>query len=211
MDLVIIGAGGHASAVWDAASSAGFTTLAFVDPGRTETLCGVAVVQSLDTLEGNELNIVLGMGTNFSRESEYQRIKQAYPAARFPSIVHAAAWVSPMATVSDGTVVMSLASVGPGCALGVGAVVNTGSSLDHDSALGAFASLGPGAHTGGNVRVGERSVVGLNSGILQGRTIGSDSVIGAQSLVNKDLPNNVLAYGAPAVIVRERAANDLYY
>ena len=93
----------------------------------------------------------------------------------------------------------------------VGALLNTGSSLDHDSFLAHFASLGPGARTGGNVRIAERTVIGLNAGMLQGVSIGSDTVVGAHSFVNKDMPAATVAYGVPATPVRRRQRNDRYY
>lgn len=45
--------------------------------------------------------------------------------------------------------------------------------------------------------------IGLNSLILKGVTIGHDSVIGAGSVVTKDIPPGVVAAGNPARVVRE--------
>lgn len=47
-----------------------------------------------------------------------------------------------------------------------------------------------------NCRIGSHSVV------LPGVTIGENTVVGAMSLVNKDLPANVLAFGTPAKIIK---------
>ena len=44
--------------------------------------------------------------------------------------------------------------------------------------------------------------VGSHSTILPGVSIGKNSIIGAHSLVNKDIPDNVIAFGVPARIVR---------
>ena len=92
-----------------------------------------------------------------------------------------------------------------------GSLINTGASLDHESVLEAFASLGPGAHTGGGVAIGQRSVIGLNAGILQGRNVGADSVIGAQSLVTSDIESGVVAVGSPARAIRTRQREDTCY
>jgi acetyltransferase-like isoleucine patch superfamily enzyme len=50
------------------------------------------------------------------------------------------------------------------------------------------------------VIIGRNSWVGLNTTILCGVTIGNNSVIGACSLVTKDVPSKVLVYGIPAQI-----------
>ena len=39
--------------------------------------------------------------------------------------------------------------------------------------------------------------------IMPGVTIGDNSVIGAGSIVTKDIPANVLAYGSPCRVIRE--------
>lgn len=210
-NLIVIGAGGHAGSVADAARSAGFTIVGFFDGSTDRTTSGREPLDSLDGIDLEATAFALGIGANYSREDACAAIKNSYPGARFPVIVHSSAWVSPSANLAEGAVVMSMASVGPGCSVGLGSLVNTGSSLDHDSEMGSFASLGPGARTGGNVTIGERTVIGLNAGILQGISVGSDTVIGARSLVNKGMPDSVVAYGTPAKVVRQRQRNDRYY
>ena len=42
--------------------------------------------------------------------------------------------------------------------------------------------------------------IGTHSTIMPGVTIGENAVIGAHSFVNKDIPDNVLAYGSPVKI-----------
>lgn len=44
--------------------------------------------------------------------------------------------------------------------------------------------------------------VGSHSTILPGVIIGENSIIGAHSLIIKDIPDNVLAFGVPAKIIR---------
>ena len=45
--------------------------------------------------------------------------------------------------------------------------------------------------------------VGSHSVIMPGVTIGENSIIGAFSLVNRDIPDNFLAYGIPVKVIRE--------
>ena len=46
--------------------------------------------------------------------------------------------------------------------------------------------------------------IGAGTTILKGVVIGENSVIGAQSLVNKNIPPNVIAVGDPCKVVKER-------
>lgn len=53
------------------------------------------------------------------------------------------------------------------------------------------------------VTIGERAWIGANTTILPGVTIGENTVVGAGSVVTKDLPANVIAVGVPAKIIKE--------
>ena len=56
--------------------------------------------------------------------------------------------------------------------------------------------------------IGNNVWVGAQSIILGGVTIGDDVVIGAGSIVTKDIPSHSLAMGAPCRVVREITATD---
>jgi len=211
LKIAVLGAGGHALSILDAAVSAGFQPVAVVDPHvEKATQFELPLLRDPSSLDLSEVALCLGIGHNYVREAIFLATREAYPGARFPSLIHKTAWVSPTATLSDGTVVLANASVGPLAKTGVGAIVNTGASLDHESLLDDFASLAPGAHTAGSVSIGVRAMIGLNAGIIQGVTIGHDSVIGAHSLVRHDIPDSVIAYGVPCSKVRERKASEPY-
>lgn len=44
--------------------------------------------------------------------------------------------------------------------------------------------------------------IGANSTLLPGITVGQDAMIGAGSVVTKDIPDNAVAFGNPAKIIR---------
>ena len=55
----------------------------------------------------------------------------------------------------------------------------------------------------GKVVLKQNCRIGSHSTILPGVSIGKNSIIGAHSLVNKDIPDNVVAFGAPVKVVRQ--------
>lgn len=211
-NIIIVGAGGHALSVADAALSAGWTVVGFYSPdGRGPASILGPVLTSLDSLDLSDTAFALGIGTNHSRQTVAQDISKRFARTEIVSVIHATAWVSPHATVLPGAVILAYTSVGPGSTVGRGALLNNGASLDHESSLGDYASLGPGARTGGNVSIGERTMIGIQAGILHGMTVGNDCVVGAHSLVNSNLDSNIVAWGTPATIVRTRLKDDPYY
>lgn len=58
------------------------------------------------------------------------------------------------------------------------------------------------------VRIGKNCWLGAGVIVLPGVTIGDNSVIGAGSLVNKDIPANVVAVGNPCKVLRPISQRD---
>ena len=55
----------------------------------------------------------------------------------------------------------------------------------------------------GKVLLKNNCRIGSHSTVLPGVTIGKNSIVGAHSLVNKDIPDNVVAFGVPAKVMRK--------
>lgn len=61
------------------------------------------------------------------------------------------------------------------------------------------------------VHIGRNCWIGAGAVILPGITIGDHVVVGAGSIVTKDLPDNVVAVGNPCRVLREVNAHDSVY
>ncbi len=55
----------------------------------------------------------------------------------------------------------------------------------------------------GKVTMGKNAKIGTHSVVMPGVTIGENSIIGAFSFVNKDIPPNAIAFGVPAKVVKK--------
>lgn len=62
-----------------------------------------------------------------------------------------------------------------------------------------------------DVHIGNNVWLGANVTVLPGVTIGDNTVIGAGSVVDKDIPCNVVAYGVPCKIIRDISEKDKIY
>ena len=62
-----------------------------------------------------------------------------------------------------------------------------------------------------DVHIGENVWIGANVVIVPGVRIGKNSVIGAGSVVTKDVPENVVAVGNPCRVLREIGEHDREY
>jgi acetyltransferase-like isoleucine patch superfamily enzyme len=54
----------------------------------------------------------------------------------------------------------------------------------------------------GKIILKEGCCVGTHSTVMPGVTIGRNSIVGAHSFVNKDIPDNVVALGVPCKVVK---------
>lgn len=102
--------------------------------------------------------------------------------------IHPSAVVSEYASVDMGTVVMKgqlfkLRQLCKHC------IINTGASVDHDCNIADFVHISPHATLCGDVTVGEGSWIVAATTILPGVKIGKWCVIGAGSVVTKDIPD----------------------
>ena len=58
------------------------------------------------------------------------------------------------------------------------------------------------------ITIGNNVWIGANVAVLAGVTIGDDTVIGAGSVVNKDIPSGVIAAGNPCKVIRKITEED---
>ena len=59
----------------------------------------------------------------------------------------------------------------------------------------------------GQITLKKNCKIGCHSVVMPGVTIGENTIIGACSFVNKDVPNNVIAAGVPVKIVKKKEGN----
>lgn len=85
-----------------------------------------------------------------------------------------------------------------GVSIGADTVIAPGAKI-----ISANHSRGNGGHVDAKpVAIGSGCWIGANVIVLPGVTIGDGAVVGAGSIVSRDIPPNVVAVGAPAVPIR---------
>lgn len=217
-NIVIVGSSGHAKVVIDVVEHEGKHRIAgLLDRYRTpgeQTLGYQVLGREEDLLElvvSHRLSgVIVAIGDNFIRSMVAARVGDVCPDLPFVSAIHPNASIAKEVSIGDGTVIMAGVVVNPCCSIGRFCILNTNSSLDHDSIMEDFSSLAPRATTGGNCRIGGHSAISIGAVLSYGVHIGEHSVIGAGSIVLKDLDSFRVAYGTPAAEVRRRSMGDRY-
>ncbi|MDK9696769.1 MAG: acetyltransferase [Siculibacillus sp.] len=198
--LAIIGAGGHARVVMEAALRAGYPILGLID--RDPALHGITIGghpvlggdEEIERLGPEAVLLANGIGVRPTRSDPgtglRARIHAQFVAAghRFPPIIDPTATIAREVLFADGAQVMAAAVIQPRSSLGVGAVVNTRVSVDHDCAIGDHAFVSPGVVLCGGVTIGPRAFVGAGAIVLPGAEIGEAAVVQAGAVLGGVVP-----------------------
>jgi UDP-perosamine 4-acetyltransferase len=207
MKAVLIGAGGHAKVVFDAARSTDTIDIVAVVDARAELkgqrFEGVDIIGDEAAIgRARELGataILLGVGSidvGPTRRALFDR------ASRFgldlPPVVHRAATVAPSASVGRASVVFAGAILNPHAQVGANVIVNTGTIVEHDVRIGDHSHISPGARLAGGVVIGEGAHVGIGATVLQGIRIGDGALVAAGAVVTEDVAAGARVAGVPA-------------
>lgn len=99
------------------------------------------------------------------------------------------------------------ASEGASVTIGEDCMIATAIELRADDSHAIYdVRTGKRANPSRSIRIGDHVWLGKNVVVMAGVTIGDGSIIGFRSIVTRDVPNNCVAAGAPARVVRRDVA-----
>ncbi len=216
--LLVVGSSGHASAVLEAIELQGEFEVgglldSFAPKGARKhgyPVCGTVEEASELSDAYTCRSFFVAIGDNWARWKIAQTLWATVEHAEFPVVVHPSVLVSRSARIGPGSVIMAGSVIATKAVIGEGCIVYTASTVDHDCRMDDYASIAPGVHLGGGAGIGVRSSIGIGSTLREKVWIGRDSVIGAGSVVLDDIPDDTVAYGVPAKVIRRRAADEKY-
>ena len=205
MRVLVLGAGGHGQVVADillrmADAGADVTVAGYLDDNAGLTghcPLGLPVLGRLaDRTSVPHEAVVVAVGDNLQRHRIVEELSREGEV--FARALHPRAVIAPDVSVGPGTMVCGGVVVNPGSVIGAHAILNTGCTIDHHNRIGDFAHIAPGAHLGGDVQIGIGALVGIGSSVLPRRSAGDWAIIGAGSVVTKDVAPGETAVGVPA-------------
>ncbi len=171
--------------------------------GREENL--LDLIRTYE-IEGGLITI----GDNWSRYSLHQKIMKMKSDFRWVNAIHPLAVIGKDVKLGFGLIVYAGATIAPMSNIGNFCRLFTNSIIEQENVFEDYSSISVGSQTAAFVKVGKYSAITLNSTISDRIIIGENSVIGASSLIIKDVPDNVLVYGSPAKIIRRRKAGERF-
>jgi acetyltransferase EpsM len=215
--VVIIGGGGHALVVAEAAMMSGLRIAGFLDDNPAAPLGAILIdhphpfpapphlgpIRQLSDLA--QKHLVIGLGDLRTRRAVIRSMSapapQGPPAAvrACPvTVVHPRASVSPSAMMGPGVFVGPMAVVHSRARIGAHAIINSGAIVEHDCVIEENAHIGPGAVLAGSARVGTDTLVGAGARVLPGVAIGAHCTVAAGAVVTRNVPDGRTVKGVPA-------------
>lgn len=217
-NIIIIGASSHGGVVLDCLEKEGkYRVIGFLDSFKRKgsfqngyqvlgTEYDLPYLRDLYNISGG----IVAIGDNMIRKSVVDKITKIIPEFNFISTVHPTAVIGKDVVLGNGVSIMPGVIVNTNSKVGDYCILNTNSVLEHDGVMRTYSSLAPGVYTGGRFHLGEFSAIGLRTNIIDNIHVGAHTVVGAGSLVLRNIKDHVVAYGSPAKVVRARTEGEKY-
>jgi sugar O-acyltransferase (sialic acid O-acetyltransferase NeuD family) len=141
------------------------------------------------------------IGRNVKNEEIFKKMN--IPRDRFATIVHKTAFIAHNAVLDPGVFVMSNCYVATLAHVGMCSLIMANSIFGHNTSCGPLCHFSAGSITGGYLTVGKVASVALGGIVLEKCNIGNFAVVGANSLVTKNIPDYEIHVGSPAKFMRK--------
>ena len=132
-NLLILGAGQYGSLAKEIAESMGcFTKIAFLDDSNLEAIGKLGDYQNYKT---DFDSAIVAIGNPDIRQDYFELLKPFYKIA---TLIHSKAYVSPSASIGEGSIVEPMAVIQTAAQIGNSCFISSGSVIRHNAIVGDF-------------------------------------------------------------------------
>ncbi len=205
--IAIVGAGGFGKEVAFLLERIGtWEITGFYDDSKMkEEVYGYKVLGSIDSLikYPTELSVVCAIANSLVRRDIVSKLVDN-SNLHFPTIVDPSVICGKENIYGKGNIICARTILTVDITLKDFNIINFSSTIGHDVRIGSFNTIYPSVSISGFVTTGDCVEFGTGTKIIQNLTIGENTVIGAGSVVVRDVPENTLSVGVPSKVIKER-------
>ena len=205
MVLGIYGTGGTGLEIFDLAQSINalqnkWERIVFINDFKTEPVINGVEVLTFDEFKTNlsPYNSKVVVATGEPKVRQALREKATASGYSLQTLAHPTASIGAGTQIDEGAIVQFGSFVSCKAKIGANCLIQNMSTVGHDSIIGSDTVISAFAFIGGACSVGERTYIGASVSVKEKIVIGADSIIGIGSVVLRDIPENVIAFGNPA-------------
>ena len=151
-----------------------------------------------DCVKYSDAYYVCAIGASRTRKKIISKLKEINPNIKFATLIDPSAEISDFVRIGEGTIICGHTIVTVNISIGNHVIINLDCTVGHDAILQDYVTLYPSVNVSGNTVIGQAAELGTGMQIIQGKTIGEYTVVGAGAIVIKDLPARCTAVGSPA-------------
>jgi sugar O-acyltransferase (sialic acid O-acetyltransferase NeuD family) len=212
MNVVIIGAGGHGRVVLDILRhDLDIKLIGFIDDDKRfhhKLIDGFPVLGDTASLKtiipAHKLDAaIVAVGDNHTRARIFEKLSGL--GLKKIRAIHHDALIARGAEIGEGAVIAAGVVVNPGTKIGDNVIINTGVILDYGSVVEDHVHISPGVILGSMVTVKKYTHVGIGVAVVEELTVGENVTVGAGAVVLASIPDNTLAVGVPARVIRHKS------
>ena len=122
----------------------------------------------------------------------------------FPNLVDPSVLMSKQIILGEGNIVCAGSILTVEIQIGNFNIINLDCTIGHEAVIKDFVTINPSVNISGKVSLENGVSIGTGTQILQGKTIGVNAVIGAGAVVTQSIPDECVAVGIPAKIIKDR-------
>ena len=206
-DLIIFGASGFGREVAWAVErlnkvNPSWNLLGFMDDAddiqETEINGYKVLGKTEDVSSYPDAYFVVAVGASRTREKIVFNMKAVNPSIKFGTVIDPSVEMSDLVTIGEGTIICAHTIITVNIEIGAHVIINLDCTIGHDAVLQDFVTLYPSVNVSGITNIGHAVELGTGMQIIQGKTVGEYSILGAGAVVVKDIPAKCTAVGSPA-------------
>lgn len=215
MELLIVGAGSVGGFLsYNISQFGSFNIIGFLDDDINKlgkTFYGHQVLgtsENIDdfTKDNTQLAVVIGIANPHVKAAIHNRLKKKH--VNFPNFIAINSWISEGVKLGEGIIIYPGVSINFETTVQDFVIINMNCAIGHNCVISRYSTLAPSVKLAGFTFVKVSSDLGIGAATIQGVVVGENAVIGGQSMLIYNVPDNAVVVGNPGRVIKYKRQDE---
>lgn len=179
----------------------------FIDDDKT--LCGriennyeiLGDCKYLGSLK-DDIYVAIAIGSPKIKEKIVNKLSK-FSNIHFATLIDPSVLYSNQVKIGEGSIICAGTIITVNIEIGKHVIINLDCTVGHDSIIEDYATILPSVNLSGNTITKKYTTIGTGAKIIQGITIGENVMVGAGTVVIRDIEGNCTVVGNPVKIIKK--------